>query len=89
MNAGILSGYKVGKSEVTYRYWNIKNTEEMEEYIREVCPEIVYNEAMMGLLVKYEFQKLLEIKMKGLKVQEEPSKIEEIIEEAKDIQYSA
>lgn len=82
MNTDVLANFKVGKSDISYRYYNIKTTKEMEQYIKETCPEIIYNEQFMDILVSYEFGKLIELKTNLMKLKDTE-------ETAKDVQSSA
>jgi protein-arginine kinase activator protein McsA len=92
------NNFKVPNTDFTLRYWNISNTREMEEYIKETCPEIAYNQQYIDLLVKYEFEQLVKAKMERMKLQRQ-SKITEITNDeskddkdtktARDILYSA
>jgi hypothetical protein len=45
------------------RYYNIKNHEEMRNYIRETIPELIYSEKMLEDLVKIELNNLIEYKI--------------------------
>lgn len=44
------------------RWLDIKNTMEMEEYIKSTIPQMIYNDEFLNQLVQIEFEKLIEYK---------------------------
>lgn len=48
------------------RWWNIKNHEEMRQYIQETIPHLVYNEQFLELLTDIEMRSLIQERMKRM-----------------------
>ena len=46
------------------RWWNIKNHDEMREYVRETIPEMIYNDEFLEMLVEIQMKTLIEERLR-------------------------
>lgn len=61
----IINNYHFG-DKPKGRWWNIKNHEEMRQYIQETIPNLVYNEQFLELLTDIEMRSLIQERLKRM-----------------------
>lgn len=61
----LINNYHFGDKPMG-RWWNIKNHEEMRQYIQETIPHLVYNDQFLELLTDIEMRSLIQERIKRM-----------------------
>jgi hypothetical protein len=64
MDPNPLSNFKVGNSDTPISYWEIRNHQEMRQWVMKTIPHLIYNEAFLEIVTELEMQRFLELKLK-------------------------